>query len=155
MVRTGLEVVGDLSRTYPEAMTDHVPHLIHLLIDWINNPDFNMSLRANILTCLGDFGISCPRLVRIELDRILNLYRLAFDAVTEILSRKNSTKEEKQFAESMKGCVIDSVSCICHGVLYGEDVKDRESAAKVLDFVPRLNVFIDGTVREDMNPSSV
>ena len=51
--------------------------------------------------------------------------------------------------------VIESLSCLTHGIIYQEQACDRDSFEKFSNFIPNLNIFLKNTIEEKFNPAEV
>lgn len=86
LMKAGLESVGDLLRNFPQAMSPHVAGLLEYILECLQNSSLSKELRVSILSTLGDIAIGCPREMKVRLQKILQIYCYAFEAVIHILN---------------------------------------------------------------------
>jgi hypothetical protein len=86
IMKSGLEAIGDLVRTFPAMMGRHVPSILTYIIECLNNPNLIKGNRIHIFATIGDIAIGAPANVKNEFDSILRLYNFAFDAVVQMFN---------------------------------------------------------------------
>lgn len=86
LMKAGLESVGDLLRTFPSIMREHVSGLIEYMLESLGGTKLSKDLRVCVISTLGDIALSCPAEIKSRLHVILQVFLFAFDAVVSIIS---------------------------------------------------------------------
>lgn len=86
LMNAGLESIGDLVRSFPAQMAPHVSSILSYMIVCLNNPSLSKQMRVSIFISIGDMAIGCPQEVKKEINQLIQLYLLAFEAVIQILT---------------------------------------------------------------------
>lgn len=159
-MNAGLEGIGDLVRNFPAQMSPHVSAILLYMIDCLNNPALIKTMRTSIFVAIGDLALGCPHEVKKEVEKLTQLYLLAFDAVIQILSTQvihltQTDETSLDFAHSMKSAVVESLTCLCHGLLYTEGVADAMVTKEMSLLILPFNSFLAVCLEEKNNPSEV
>lgn len=87
-MRAGLGSVGDLVRSFPEAMAPHVPGLLDYMMESLQSTNTSKDLRVCIISTTGDIAIGCPKEIKSRLQNILHIFLFAFEAVIHLLNNE-------------------------------------------------------------------
>ena len=85
LMKAGLESVGDLLRTFPNYMSTHVSELSDYMIESLGNPNISRDARVSIFTTISDVAVIFPEEIKKRLERILQLYLFAFEAIYQLI----------------------------------------------------------------------
>jgi hypothetical protein len=95
LMKAGLESVGDLLRSFPQAMRDHASGLIEYMLESLGGTKISKDLRVSVISTLGDIALSCPGEVKVRLQVILQVYLYAFEAVVSLITTEVANRSSR------------------------------------------------------------
>ena len=149
--KVGLTVTSDLIQTVGSDLK--LDELFPLIINIINNPIIDKSLKIGALNVISDLFVECREKVLNYFDKIMEVLSFALEAATylpdeqvKILLIKDEDMSE--YFENLREQSLECISCII------QSLKEIKLTNNLINFVPVIVGFINKINLDNFNPNT-
>lgn len=141
LFQVGITCMGHLVKIYGQSMEPYMQKLLPYIIESLGDPSMRKETKIHLFFTVADISAHCPRATYTNLQKILNLLGMAFDAVLQL--QQSPDPENEQYMQSLKETLVDMMLCIIHGIFYQQ--QETNETVLLREFLPTVINFLKMT----------